>query len=93
VSTSAEHKGRASIVVLETITRAAPLEQYFEIRHVYVKDIGEVERQESARLASGQMRVVSLMTLIEDEDLVPPAKPPEAKNANSATDLRPNKSQ
>ena len=62
-------------MIKETLTRTAPPEQYFELQHVYIKDVGEVERQESVRQPSGQMRVVTRMTLVDEEDLAPPGVP------------------
>jgi hypothetical protein len=64
----------------------APPEKYLEIRHIYVRDVGEVERQESVRLVSGQIRVHSIMKLIEDEEVTLHGKPgPAPKSGNSAS--------
>jgi tRNA_anti-like len=87
-----EHKGRPSAVIKETVTKMTPPEKYLEIRHIYIRDVGEVERQESVRLFSGQMRVHSVMKLIEDEEVALHGKPgPASKSANSARGLKSNK--
>ena len=78
-----EHKGRPSAVIKETVIKMAPPEKYFEIRHIYVRDVGEVERQESVRLVSGQMRVHSIMKLIEDEEVALYGKPGAAPKSAS----------
>jgi hypothetical protein len=61
-----EQKNRASAIVKEAIANLKRPDVYVEVRHVYVKDVGEVEREEAVRLPSGQMKIVSRMRLVEE---------------------------
>jgi tRNA_anti-like len=57
---------RSTATIREAITDLKRPDLYAEIRHVFVRNVGEVEREETARLPSGQMKVISLMRLAED---------------------------
>jgi tRNA_anti-like len=81
-----ESEGRPSAVIKEAITRFDRSVQYIEIRHVYVRDVGEVERQESVRLPSGQMRLVSVMRLVDDQTA--DSKPKTAKDQQGVRSLK-----
>jgi hypothetical protein len=56
---------RSTATIRESITDIKRPDVYREIRHVFVKDVGEVEREEATRLPSGQMKIGSLMRLTE----------------------------
>jgi hypothetical protein len=58
---------RSTATIREAITDLKRPDALVEITHVYVKDLGEVEREEAARLPNGQMKVISLMKLVEDD--------------------------
>jgi hypothetical protein len=59
-------QGRTSVVVQETVTPSLDPDHPFEIRHVYVRDLGEVERCESQQVSSKEKRILTERKLIED---------------------------
>jgi hypothetical protein len=59
---------RDTATIRESITDLKRPAAYTEIRHVYAKDMGEVEREEATRLPSGQMKIISLMRLAAQGD-------------------------
>jgi hypothetical protein len=79
-----EHKGRSSAVIKEVVTNIAKPERYFEIQHVYVQEVGEVEQIESSRATSGLMRIYSVMRLVEENELSSEGPPKKGKGSNAA---------
>jgi len=59
-------QGGTSVVIQETITPRLDPDHPFEIRHVYMRDLGEVERRESQQISSKEKRILTERKLIED---------------------------
>jgi hypothetical protein len=61
-----EVKGRTSVVIEEAVARDDDPDHPSVVRHVYVLNIGEVERQEVLQITSREKRVVKEMKLVEE---------------------------
>src|SRR5262249_39439842 len=66
-----ESMGRTSVVIKETVTRNDDPDHPSEIRHVYVQDLGEIERQEWIQITTKEKKVVSEKKLVEENARVP----------------------
>jgi len=61
-----ENQGRPCAVVQEVVVWNTVPEQHFEINHVYVQHVGELERREIQLLTGRASMVVREMRLVED---------------------------
>jgi hypothetical protein len=61
-----EHQGRPCAVIKEVVITSADERRPTEVRHVYVRELGEVERQEVLRLANQEKKVLAEKRLVED---------------------------
>jgi hypothetical protein len=74
-----ERQGRPCAVIKEVVITNGEDHRPSEVRHVYVQDFGEVERQETLRLPSGEKKILAEKRLVEDIASVPAGeKPPRA---------------
>jgi hypothetical protein len=73
-------RGRPSVVIKEVMVTPLSTYRESEIRHVYVKGLGEVERREWLRVTSTETKLVAEKRLILPEDMpVSPGKGPKDK--------------
>lgn len=67
-----EHRGRPAVVIVEKLTSSSDVHHPGEIRHVYVRDVGEVERKEMRAISEKKLSVFAEWRLVEEA-----ASPPE----------------
>jgi hypothetical protein len=70
-----DREGRAAVVVKEIVTNVADLAHPLESRHVYVRDVGEVEEQQWQRLTVRDRVLVGETRLVEDAKAAPRKEP------------------
>jgi hypothetical protein len=68
-----EHRSRPAVVIVEKLTSRAEIHHPTEIRHIYVKNIGEVERREQRHITEKEKSGVAERRLVEDSS-APPEK-------------------
>jgi hypothetical protein len=61
-------KDRISVVIKETVTFDLDRDHPIEIRHVYVRNVGETERSETQHITAKEKRTLAEKKLIEDAD-------------------------
>jgi hypothetical protein len=66
-----QHQSRPAVVILETVTARSDLHHPYAVRHVYVKDVGEVERRETMTVATGEKLVLAEKRLVEGSSGTP----------------------
>ena len=71
-----EHQGRPSLLVKEMVIKNSDPDHSTEITHLYVRDVGEVERREVRYLTSTERAKVGERRLVE-EDLIPKINVPK----------------
>ena len=79
-------RGRPSAIITEVIVSPLPGEYQRDIRHVYARGLGEVERQEWVRLNSIDKKLLAEKKIILLEDLPLRGPKPEEKPKGPAKD-------
>jgi hypothetical protein len=64
-------RGKPCAIIKEIARDSLGAGRYAEIRHVYVRGVGEAEQQYSVRMASGKMKLVAESKLIDEEEPSP----------------------
>jgi hypothetical protein len=85
-----EHGGRPAAVIKEDIFKNKEPDRRYQIHHLYVWDVGEVERQEAILLASGEKQILAEKRLVEDAGAGKgPAANSKTSKAKSSPDAHP----
>jgi hypothetical protein len=71
-----EHRSRPAVVIAEKLTSRADIHHPTEVRHTYVKDVGEVERREVRHISEKERSVIAERRLVEDANAPPPKSLP-----------------
>jgi hypothetical protein len=66
VSQFTEHRGRPAVVIVEKLTSRTDIHHPGEIRHLYVRDVGEVERREMRGISEKQKSVAAEWRMVEE---------------------------
>jgi hypothetical protein len=85
------NREQTSVIIQEMVTPSLDPGHPSEIRHVYVRDLGEVERSEQQHVSSTEKKVLMEMKLIEDPGASPPKESKPEKSAPADPDKTPTK--